>query len=64
MERLFIFSGLLSLILLMTGIYRPWVVLWWAAHQNRRKVIRLYGSILTLSIVGYLVVAFLKNQIP
>jgi hypothetical protein len=33
------------LLLLLVGLYKPWVVLWWEDLQNRKKVIVLYGSV-------------------
>jgi hypothetical protein len=37
--------------LMIIGLFKPWVVLWWEDIQNRRKVIRLYG---TLAIVSFI----------
>ncbi|MCZ8353663.1 MAG: hypothetical protein O9340_02935 [Cyclobacteriaceae bacterium] len=39
------FTGIFSVILLLIGLYKPWVVLWWEHRQDRLKVIKLYGSI-------------------
>lgn len=38
----------INLALLVLGLWRPWVVLWWMAYQNRLKVIQYYGSSLML----------------
>jgi len=40
-----------SLLLLMIGLYKPWIVLWWEDVQHRLKVIRLYGSVSLVAIV-------------
>lgn len=34
-----------SLLFLVIGLFRPWTMLWWEDVQNRRKVIKLYGSV-------------------
>ena len=34
-----------SFLLMVIGLYKPWVVLWWEDTQHRLKAIRLYGSI-------------------
>lgn len=33
----------LSLIFLLFGLFKPWVMLWWEDRQNRKKVIKVYG---------------------
>ena len=49
---------LVSFCLLLLGFYRPWVVLWWEDIQNRKKVIRVYGSIALITFLIYLVLHF------
>ena len=39
-----ILSGF-SFLLLLIGLYKPWIVLWWEDTSYRLKVIRLYGSV-------------------
>lgn len=39
----------LSLILMFVGLWRPQVVLWWLAYQNRLKVLKYYGTIALIS---------------
>jgi len=34
---------LMSTLLLVVGLYKPWWVLWWEDTQNRLKVIKVYG---------------------
>ncbi|HEX5170253.1 MAG TPA: hypothetical protein VFW11_13840 [Cyclobacteriaceae bacterium] len=46
-------TAILACLLLLIGFYKPWIVLWWEDTQNRKKVIRLYGSIAIVSIVLY-----------
>lgn len=33
-----------SVIFLGIGLYKPWTMLWWEDVQNRRKVIKVYGT--------------------
>jgi len=33
-----------SLICIVIGLYRPWVMLWWEDTQNRKKVLKVYGT--------------------
>ena len=39
-----------EVLFLVLGLIRPWMMLWWEDVQNRRKVIKIYG---TLAIVFY-----------
>ena len=45
-----------STILLVIGLFRPWVVLWWEDLQNRKKVIRVYGTLAVVSLIVHYVV--------
>jgi hypothetical protein len=44
-RKVILFISITSLIILVIGLFRPWIALWWEDVQNRRKVIRLYGGI-------------------
>lgn len=33
------------LVFMLVGIWKPWIMLWWEDVQNRRKVIKVYGTI-------------------
>ncbi len=48
--------ALLSALLLVIGMISPVTVLWWMAYQNRIRVLRLYGSILLISLLLYFLV--------
>jgi len=37
------FTSTTACFLLVLGLFKPWVVLWWEDRQNRKKVILLYG---------------------
>lgn len=43
---------------MVAGLFKPWLLLWWEDVQNRRKVIKLYGSVAVLSYVVYLILLF------
>ncbi|WP_017730192.1 hypothetical protein [Nafulsella turpanensis] len=45
----------ISLFLLLLGLWRPWVVLWWLEYQNRLRVIKYYGSIMTVAGILWLI---------
>jgi len=47
-----LFVSLASILFLVIGLVRPWMMLWWEDVQNRRKVIKLYG---TLALTFYLI---------
>ena len=47
-------------LLLMAGLYKPWIVLWWMPMQNRKRVIQLYGTIGTVLAVLTLLVGYWK----
>ena len=40
-----LFVSLASLLFLLLGLIKPWMMLWWEDVQNRRKVIKIYGSV-------------------
>lgn len=33
-----------SFLFMVLGLIKPWMMLWWEDVQNRRKVIKLYGT--------------------
>jgi uncharacterized membrane protein len=45
-----------SLLFLAVGLVRPWAMLWWEDEQNRRKVIKVYGSTALVCYTAYWVV--------
>jgi len=43
--RLFVLLlSLTSFLFMALGLIKPWIMLWWEDAQNRRKVIKLYGT--------------------
>ena len=47
--------AVLSFLFMAIGLYRPWVMLWWEDTQNRKKVIKVYGSAALLFLVFHIV---------
>ncbi|TRX58656.1 hypothetical protein FNH22_12310 [Fulvivirga sp. M361] len=36
--------ALVSFVFMSLGLYKPWIMLWWEDIQNRRKIIKVYGT--------------------
>jgi len=53
----FLLMSLASLLFMVLGLFKPWLLLWWEDVQNRRKVIKVYGSIAVLSYVLYTILS-------
>ncbi len=41
---LILLLSLTSFLFMVLGLIKPWMMLWWEDVQNRRKVIKLYGT--------------------
>jgi hypothetical protein len=41
---LILLISLTSFFFMLLGLIKPWIMLWWEDVQNRRKVIKLYGT--------------------
>jgi hypothetical protein len=48
-----------AVLFLLIGLIKPWMMLWWEDVQNRRKVIKIYGSVAVVFCVIYLVLKFI-----
>jgi len=55
---LFLMLGAACILFLVTGLFKPWMMLWWEDTQNRKKVILLYGSLSVFFLVAYWVLKF------
>lgn len=55
----FLLMSLASLMFMVAGLFKPWLLLWWEDVQNRRKVIKLYGSTALVSYAVYWAIYFL-----
>lgn len=54
--------SILSFIMLVAGLYKPWMVLWWEDRQYRLKVIKLYGITgIVCWLIGILIIQFTVN---
>ena len=54
--------SILSFIMLIAGLYKPWIVLWWEDRQYRLKVIKLYGITgVVCWLIGILIIQFTVN---
>lgn len=53
-----LYFAVTSALLLAVGLYKPWIVLWWEDRQNRLKVIKLYGTLIMLSMMAYFILPF------
>jgi hypothetical protein len=57
MAQIRLFTLLLAataILFLLLGFYKPYLVLWWEDVQNRRKVLRVYGTVAALAVAAYL----------
>ena len=52
-QHIFLYVSLACLVCLVIGLFKPWVLLWWEDTQNRKKVIRLYGTVGLVTFVLY-----------
>ena len=57
-QRIFLYLALVAFVCLVVGLFKPWIVLWWEDTQNRRKVIRLYGTVALIAFVIYRLLFF------
>jgi hypothetical protein len=55
LDLFFLFLTITTFGLLVAGLYKPWVVLWWEDVQNRRKVFKVYGTMTLLAFVTWVV---------
>jgi hypothetical protein len=52
-EVFFLLAGIISSLLLITGLRYPFALLWWKDVQSRRMVIKLYGRVAAFCILTY-----------
>ena len=45
------YLSITCVVFLAIGLWKPWIMLWWEDTQNRKKVIKVYG---TLALIFYL----------
>lgn len=49
-QRFFLYMTFLCMLGLFAGLIKPWVMLWWEDKQNRKMVLKVYG---TSALVSY-----------
>lgn len=52
---------LLALVLLLLGLWRPVIALWWMDYQNRFRVLQLYGRAVLVLAVLWLLTGWLSH---
>lgn len=52
-RQIFVYTTLLAVFFLIIGLFKPWMMLWWEDIQNRKKVIKVYGTVAVVSYVLY-----------
>jgi len=60
-KLLILLVSLTAFLFLMIGLIKPWVMLWWEDVQNRKKVIKLYGTVALLFYVIYLLLDVIEK---
>lgn len=50
--------SLMLVALMMAGLFKPWLLLWWRDTQTRLGVIKLYGSAAAFSYFVYWILKF------
>ncbi len=58
-QRFFLYLSLLALVCLLAGLFKPWALLWWEHKQNRKKVIKIYGTTAFAAFVIYWILLLL-----
>lgn len=59
-ERFFLYLSLVSFICLIIGLFKPWMMLWWEDRQNRKKILKVYGSATVGAMLLYLTLHYLS----
>jgi hypothetical protein len=52
-QRFLLYVSITAFAFMIIGLFKPWIMLWWEDIQNRRKIIKLYGSVALLSYALY-----------
>ena len=56
---LFLLVSLTSFLFMVLGLIKPWMMLWWEDVQNRKKVIKLYGTTGVLFLIVYWILYYI-----
>lgn len=57
---LFLLAAYTSLLFLLIGLIKPWLMLWWEDVQHRWKIIKVYGSLALFFTLIYLLLGLIK----
>lgn len=52
-QRFFLYLSLLALLCVIAGLFKPWALLWWEDKQNRKKILKIYGTAAFTAFVIY-----------
>jgi len=55
------YLSITSVAFLVIGLWKPWIMLWWEDTQNRRKVLKVYGTLALIFYVAYLITSFYED---
>lgn len=64
MSTLALFFKILALFCafsILLGFVKPTLVIWWARTQNRIHVLKLYGSLATVSFLVWIILRYLSH---
>ena len=60
LQLFFLTAGIISSLLLVAGLLKPYALLWWKASQSRRMVIRLYGRVAIVCVAIYVLLKYFE----
>ncbi len=52
-QHIFLYAYYTAVAFLVIGLFKPWMMLWWEDVQNRKKVIKVYGTAAAISYALY-----------
>jgi len=53
LQRFFLLMSITALLGVVAGLFKPWMMLWWEDVQNRKKVLKVYGTAAVISYALY-----------
>lgn len=60
-QRVLLYVSIAAAAFLLIGLFKPWIMLWWEDTQNRKKVIRIYGTVALTTFVVYKILFHLSH---
>jgi hypothetical protein len=52
-QRLFLYMTVTAVLCVVLGLFNPWMMLWWEDVQNRKKVLKVYGTVVIICYALY-----------